>query len=87
MAVADLIAKANTVPWQTCAACHAMNSLPDAQAAVLVDLLSNSAIKYSELADEINADPDWPISDLDRQALSRHARGRCAAKTKLRGGS
>lgn len=84
MAVSDLIAKTQNVPWQTCATCHALNVLPDAQAAILTDLLSNTAIKYSELADEISADPDWPV-EVDRQSLSRHARGRCSAKVKLRG--
>ena len=83
MAVSDLVHRAGT-PHKTCATCHALETLDDAKAAVLVDLLSNPVVKYSELSHELASDPDWLLS-IDSQALGRHARGLCAAKTKLRG--
>jgi hypothetical protein len=86
MAVSDLIAKANSVPAGSCATCYALATLPPDKAKILLELLSSETIKYSELADEITNDPDWPL-EIDRQPLSRHARGTCSAKTKLRGGS
>ena len=83
MAVSDLVNRAGT-PHKTCATCHALETLPDDKAATLTDLLSNPVVKYTELAAELAADPDWLLS-IDSQALGRHARGLCAAKTKLRG--
>lgn len=81
MAISDIASKrADSRPTAGCAACALVNDLPDDEAAVLVDLLSDPRIRYNWLADEL-ADEGHPV---DWQALSRHARGRCAAKTKLR---
>ena len=66
--------------WQTCATCALLHALPDKEAAVLVDLLSDVTVRYSWLADELHREGHA----IDWQALSRHARGRCAAKAKLR---
>ena len=81
MAISDIAAKRDTSrPTAGCTACGLLAELPDAESAVLVDLLSDPRIRYNWLADELAAE-GHPI---DWQALSRHARGRCAAKTKLR---
>lgn len=50
---------------------------------ILIAALSNRTVRFSELADELATDPAFML-DIDRQALSRHARGQCSARTKLR---
>jgi len=66
--------------WQTCTTCALLASLPDDEAAILVDLLSDSTVRYSWLTEQLQADGH----DVDWQALSRHARGKCAARARLR---
>jgi hypothetical protein len=85
MAIADLAAKASTdgVPWRTCKVCHALATIPDGEAAGLRALLANPKKRYDEISSEIAADEDTPLQ-IDRDALSRHARGKCAAREKLR---
>ena len=47
--------------------------------------LANKGARYSEIADGLATDPDYAYrSTPDRQALSRHARGTCSAREKLR---
>lgn len=83
MAIADIAADNTTgIPWRTCQVCHALNSIPDSEAAGLRSLLGGTK-RYSEIAELIAADPDTPLR-LDPGALSRHARGRCEAKERLR---
>ena len=83
MALADVASNLDTdVPWRTCTACHALAGMTDADATVLRGLLANRNVKFSELATALEDDPDSPT--IDRQALSRHARGQCSARERLR---
>lgn len=70
------------VPWRTCVVCHALASIPPGEAEGLRTLL-RSNLTYRDISALIAADPDTPLV-IDRQALSRHARGECAAKERLR---
>jgi hypothetical protein len=83
MAIADIAqrAKSPSVPWRTCQVCHALTELPETEATALRELLA-SRIPYTELAAALQADPDAP--NLNADVLSRHARGRCEAREKLR---
>lgn len=84
MALADIAAKAQQVgiPHQTCATCHALSTLPKSEAKHLRDLLSNPTVRYRELADALAADDESPT--IPWEALSRHARGHCSARDRLR---
>ena len=83
MALADVAKNLDTaLPWRTCATCHALNSMSTEDAATLRGLLADRNVKFSELADALAADTDSPT--IDRGALSRHARGQCSAREKLR---
>lgn len=82
MAIADIKAAVET-PWRTCAVCHALDNIPPDEATALRDLLRNKGVRYSELSEKLAEDPDTPLK-LDRDALSRHARGFCAARERLR---
>lgn len=84
MALADLENRRNT-PWQTCETCHALANLPKDKAKRLRALLANELVRYAELETELATDPDWQVR-IPREALSRHARGICKAKERLRGG-
>jgi hypothetical protein len=85
MALSDIAKAAKTadpLPWRTCAVCHALATIPEAEAEGLRDLLRGK-LRYSEISDLIAGDPDTPL-DIDKDTLSRHARGRCAAREVLR---
>ena len=83
MAIADLANRTPAPPWQTCATCHALDTLPNDKAATLRELLGNPAIRYAELSTELAGDPDWQLN-IHRDTLSRHARGQCSAGERLR---
>jgi hypothetical protein len=51
-------------------------------AKTLRGLLADRGVKFVDLERELKADPDVP--SLHRDALSRHARGLCAAREVLR---
>lgn len=84
MALADIAAKAqgSPTPHQTCATCHALATLPKSEAKHLRDLLANPKVRYRELADALAADAESPT--IPWEALSRHARGHCSARERLR---
>ena len=85
MAIADIAAttKADGVPWRTCQVCHALSSIPESEANGLRALLSEPRLPYIDISRMIAADPDTPLN-IPRDALSRHARGICEAREKLR---
>jgi hypothetical protein len=83
MGLADIEAEiVEGLPWRKCAVCFHMDERGEEWAASLTRLLANRGVKFRDLADLLEADPDEPT--IDRQALSRHARGECAAKSKVR---
>ena len=85
MALSDIAKAAKTadpLPWRTCAVCHALATIPPAEAEGLRELLRGK-LRYSEISDLIADDPDTPLQ-LDTYALSRHARGGCTARERLR---
>ncbi len=66
-----------------CSVCDALATLPPKEADALRGLLADPAWRYSELSDALAADPDTPLI-ISGNTLSRHARGRCSAREKLR---
>jgi len=83
MALQDIADKlAPELPWRTCATCHALDAMSDEDAQILRALLGNRAVRYKELAQLLADDPDSPT--IPWEALSRHARGGCAARERLR---
>jgi len=84
MAIADLASTADTgkAPWRTCQVCHALATIPASEADGLRKLLA-SGLRYSQISALIASDPDTPL-DLPRDVLSRHARGLCEAREKIR---
>ena len=83
MALSDLAERADTTPWRTCVACHALDNAAPEQAKLLRELLANPAVRYTALSTELASDPEW-LLDIDPQTLARHARGHCSAREKLR---
>lgn len=85
MAISDIAARTNTRSlWRTCLVCDALDNLPAQEATALRSLLGNPGVRYTELSQALEADPDYPLQ-LPSDTLSRHARGRCSANEKLRG--
>lgn len=83
MALADIATTLATgLPHQTCGTCHALAQMSDEEAATLRGLLADRSVKFKDLAVAMAADEDTPT--VEWQALSRHARGGCAAKESLR---
>lgn len=66
-----------------CTVCVALAELDDQSSAALRALLADPAWRYTELAEALAADEDTPLT-FQPETLSRHARGRCAAREKLR---
>lgn len=82
MALADIEDKLAGIPWRTCAVCHYMNENGEEWATRLRRLLSNRGVKFRDIADELENDPDEPTIPV--QALSRHANAGCSANERLR---
>jgi hypothetical protein len=81
MGIADLVVSTEKVrKGPPCSVCEALNRLPEDEAAALVRLLSDPAVRYTELSAALAGEG----LDLADGTLSRHARGRCEARTKLR---
>lgn len=83
MALSDVAATLTSgLPHQTCGTCHALAQMSDDDAATLRRLLEDRSVKFKTLADAMRDDPDTP--SVEWQSLSRHARGGCSAKERLR---
>lgn len=87
MAIAEITRKIQsdkgTVKGPPCTVCAFISSLTDKEAAALNELLSDPAVRYSTLAESISDDPDYDVR-FDAGTISRHVRGRCSARQKLR---
>ncbi|GAB3863434.1 hypothetical protein GCM10028801_31050 [Nocardioides maradonensis] len=66
-----------------CTVCVALGALPKADAQVLRDWMADPSWTFPAIADEVADDPDTPT--LSVSAISRHARGQCGARERLRG--
>lgn len=64
----------------TCSVCLLATTLPKAEAAALAQMLGDPEWRYTSIADALNAE-GHSIYD---GAVSRHVRGQCGARTKLR---
>jgi hypothetical protein len=84
MGIADLAVSLEKVrKGPPCTVCEAVKRLEHDKpedAAALVRLLSDPLVRYSELSEALAGEG----LDLSAGTLSRHARGRCEARTKLR---
>ena len=81
MGIADLVVSTEKVrKGPPCTVCEALKRLDTDDAAALTRLLSDPDVRYSELSDALAREH----LDLSAGTLSRHARGRCEARTKLR---
>lgn len=85
MAIGDIAASKPTaaVKGPPCSVCQALETLPVGEAVALRALLADKTWRYTELAERLAADPDTPL-DIPHGTLARHAKGRCAARDKLR---
>lgn len=85
VAISDL---ARTAPGTirkgpACAVCQALDDLPPDEAAGLRALLADPRWRYTQIAEMVKADPDSPL-DIHHSTYARHAKGDCAARTRLR---
>ena len=81
MGIADLVVSIEKVrKGPPCTVCEALKRLEPEDAAALTRLLSDRGVRYTELSAAL-AGEGLELSD---GTLSRHARGRCEARTKLR---
>lgn len=81
MAISDLVVSSEKVrKGPPCTVCEAIERLPEKDSAALVRLLSDPTVRYTELSSALAGEG----LDLGASTLSRHSRGRCEARTKLR---
>jgi hypothetical protein len=81
MGIADLVVSTSKVrKGPPCSVCALLKSLPEKESAALLRLLSDVDVRYSELSAALATEGH----DFAEGTLSRHARGRCEARTKLR---
>ena len=66
-----------------CEVCAFIESLDDDNASAMLDLLSDSTVRYTAISAALAIDADTP-AELSAFSLSWHARGKCSAKVKLR---
>jgi hypothetical protein len=81
MGIADLVVSTSKVrKGPPCSVCEALGRLPEDEQAALLRLLSDHTVRYTELSAALAGEG----LDMSAGTLSRHARGRCEARTKLR---
>lgn len=71
------------IPWRTCAVCHALDTIDPDEADGFRALMANRNLRYNEIEQIIAADPDTPLV-IPWSTISRHARGGCDARERLR---
>lgn len=76
----------DVVKGPNCTVCRALEDLPPADSAGLLELLSDRSRRFTEIADLIHEDDDTPewVRKIHHSTYARHAKGQCAARTKLR---
>lgn len=83
MAIANLSPSDKTRKGPQCEVCKTLARLAPAEAKALTAHLSNPEWRFTELSDALFEDSGGKLS-LPEYSLSRHARGQCSARTKLR---
>ena len=81
MPLADLASRPASPDHKQCATCWLLSILEPPLRDDLLGALANPAVKYVEIAEAL-ADEGHVIAV---ETLRRHARGRCSARTKMRG--
>lgn len=80
MAIRDITEQAKVRKGPPCTVCETLDTLPTTEADALRSLLADPTWRYRALSDELAKEGH----DLAPFVLSRHAKGQCAARTKLR---
>lgn len=78
--ISDITNQAKTRKGPPCSVCETLTSLPQPEADALRSLLEDPTWRYTTLSDELRAEG----VDLAPFVLSRHARGKCAARVRMR---
>jgi hypothetical protein len=87
MAISDLPKTPPVVEkGPSCTVCAALEELPPADAAWLLDVLADKRWPFSAIAKKVKDDPDTPawIKSIQRDTYGRHATAGCAAQVRLR---
>ena len=80
MAISDITEQTKVRKGPPCTVCETLGRLPQEEAAALRALLADPTWRYTKLSDELAKEG----VDLASGVLSWHARGRCAARERLR---
>ena len=80
MAIRDITEQTKTRKGPPCTVCETLHRLPAEEATALRSLLADPTWRYTRLSDELAKEG----VDIASGVLSWHARGRCAAREKLR---
>lgn len=80
MAIRDITEQTKIRKGPPCSVCETLGRLPAEEATALRALLTDPTWRYTKLSDELRSEG----VDLEPFVLSRHARGKCAARERLR---
>jgi hypothetical protein len=80
MAIRDITEQAKLRKGPPCTVCETLADLPEVEAEALRSLLADRTWRYTALSDELRKEG----VDLAPYVLSRHAKGACAARERLR---
>lgn len=81
MAITDITEQAKTRKGPPCSVCETLANLTGPEQQALRSLLEDPTWRYTELSVELREKADL---DLAPHVLSRHARGQCTARERLR---
>lgn len=80
MPISEIEPRSKARKGPQCDVCRALDELPESESEALLALLKDPGWQYTLLSDALREQG----VDLPHFSLSRHARGQCAARTKLR---
>ena len=80
MAIRDITEQTKVRKGPPCTVCETLERLPAEESTALVVLLSDPTWRYTALSDALREEG----VDLTPFMLSRHTKGQCAARSKLR---